>query len=254
MKQIQTFISLIIIGYFGIKIIYGVFFGYYPEKFYYKDITINTNEQTKSSGINDTKIPVTKEITLNAYNKLKPTAYKADLFRACILYKMGGCYFDIKQINRVPLREFINRNQNLLLCKDALNFYEKARSEYPECFAYCASSIFKNPIINKENANKYLNNIHKIDWISSTDFAITKSIWDKYAYIRGDKYNGDVKFGQLIRDNKYYSICPMISRCKRIGINHKQGYSTANKCEGFVESYFDFNSDLYIPELENSDL
>jgi len=143
---------------------------------------------------------------------------------------------------------------DILLCKDALNFYEKARSEYPECFAYCASSIFKNPIINKENANKYLNNIHKIDWISSTDFAITKSIWDKYAYIRGDKYNGDVKFGQLIRDNKYYSICPMISRCKRIGINHKQGYSTANKCEGFVESYFDFNSDLYIPELENSDL
>ena len=67
MKQIQTFISLIFIGYFAIKIIYGVFFGYYPEKFYYKDITINTNEQTKSSGIDDTKIPVTKEITLNAY-------------------------------------------------------------------------------------------------------------------------------------------------------------------------------------------
>lgn len=70
MKQIQTFISLIIIGYFAIKIIYGVFFGYYPEKFYYKDITINTNEQTKSTQNNEnseTKIPVTKEITLNAY-------------------------------------------------------------------------------------------------------------------------------------------------------------------------------------------
>lgn len=62
------------------------------------------------------------EITLNAYNKLKPTAYKADLFRACVLYKMGGCYFDIKQINRVPLRDLINTDQELLLCKDAQPF------------------------------------------------------------------------------------------------------------------------------------
>jgi mannosyltransferase OCH1-like enzyme len=59
------------------------------------------------------------EITLNTYNKLKPTAYKADLFRACVLYKLGGCYFDIKQVNRVPLRDIINENQDLILCKDA---------------------------------------------------------------------------------------------------------------------------------------
>ena len=62
------------------------------------------------------------ELTLNAYNKLKPTAYKADLFRACVLYKMGGCYFDIKQINRLPLRDLINSDQELLLCKDAQPF------------------------------------------------------------------------------------------------------------------------------------
>ena len=31
-----------------------------------------------------------------AYNKLIPTAYKADLWRYCILYKMGGIYLDIK--------------------------------------------------------------------------------------------------------------------------------------------------------------
>ena len=59
---------------------------------------------------------------LEGYNKLKPTAYKADLFRVCVLYKMGGCYFDSKQINRTPLREFINENQDLILCKDAIWF------------------------------------------------------------------------------------------------------------------------------------
>ena len=36
-----------------------------------------------------------KEI-LNAFDKLKPGAYKADLWRYCILYKKGGIYLDIK--------------------------------------------------------------------------------------------------------------------------------------------------------------
>jgi len=55
---------------------------------------------------------------LDAYNNLIPTAYKADLFRNCVLYKIGGCYFDIKQINRVPLREIINKDDDLILCDD----------------------------------------------------------------------------------------------------------------------------------------
>jgi mannosyltransferase OCH1-like enzyme len=33
---------------------------------------------------------------LNTYDKLIPGAYKADLWRYCILYKMGGIYLDIK--------------------------------------------------------------------------------------------------------------------------------------------------------------
>lgn len=33
---------------------------------------------------------------LNAYDKLKPSAYKADLWRYCVLYKEGGIYMDIK--------------------------------------------------------------------------------------------------------------------------------------------------------------
>jgi mannosyltransferase OCH1-like enzyme len=33
---------------------------------------------------------------LHAFDKLKPGAYKADLWRYCILYKKGGIYLDIK--------------------------------------------------------------------------------------------------------------------------------------------------------------
>ncbi len=57
---------------------------------------------------------------LNAYNKIIPGAYKADLFRYCVLFINGGCYFDIKQILRVPLRELIAKNEEIILTEDNL--------------------------------------------------------------------------------------------------------------------------------------
>jgi mannosyltransferase OCH1-like enzyme len=36
------------------------------------------------------------EDVLNAYNSLIPGAYKADLWRYCILYKQGGIYIDVR--------------------------------------------------------------------------------------------------------------------------------------------------------------
>lgn len=45
-----------------------------------------------------------EERVLNAYDLLVPFAYKADLGRYCILYKMGGWYFDIS----IKLLNFIN--------------------------------------------------------------------------------------------------------------------------------------------------
>jgi mannosyltransferase OCH1-like enzyme len=44
---------------------------------------------------------------LNAYDRLIPGAYKADLWRYCVLYKMGGIYLDIKYI---PINNFKFRN------------------------------------------------------------------------------------------------------------------------------------------------
>jgi mannosyltransferase OCH1-like enzyme len=43
------------------------------------------------------------EEVLNAYNSLIPLAYKADLWRYCILYKEGGIYLDVKYL---PYNEF----------------------------------------------------------------------------------------------------------------------------------------------------
>jgi mannosyltransferase OCH1-like enzyme len=48
---------------------------------------------------------------LYAFDKLKPGAYKADLWRYCILYKKGGIYLDIKYrcVNGFKLIELTNK-------------------------------------------------------------------------------------------------------------------------------------------------
>ena len=42
MKVLQSYLALIILGYFTIKIIYGGFFKFYPDKYYYRNVDINT--------------------------------------------------------------------------------------------------------------------------------------------------------------------------------------------------------------------
>lgn len=63
---------------------------------------------------------------LHAYDLLIPGAFKADIFRYCYLYINGGCYFDCKSILRIPLRKIINKNDELLLCKDIGKGYYNA--------------------------------------------------------------------------------------------------------------------------------
>jgi hypothetical protein len=46
----------------------------------------------------------------NAFNTLKPGAYKSDLWRYCILYKNGGVYLDIKCFSVKPLLPIIEEN------------------------------------------------------------------------------------------------------------------------------------------------
>lgn len=58
-NKIEKFLAIIIIGYFGIKIVYSLFLNFYSDKYYFKNITINTNEENK--------LNITKNITLNAY-------------------------------------------------------------------------------------------------------------------------------------------------------------------------------------------
>ena len=56
---------------------------------------------------------------LLTYDKLIPGAYKADLFRYCILYKNGGIYSDLTQRFTIPFNKLIHlEKDNLYLVKD----------------------------------------------------------------------------------------------------------------------------------------
>jgi len=57
-KQMEMFLSIIIIGYFGIKVIYGSFFNFFPNKYYYRNIEITSNEPSSKNS---------QQIAMNAY-------------------------------------------------------------------------------------------------------------------------------------------------------------------------------------------
>ena len=64
------------------------------------------------------------ENTLNTFSRLIPGAYKADFWRYCILYKLGGIYLDIK-FKPVNGFKFINlsENEHWVLDSDKVGIY-----------------------------------------------------------------------------------------------------------------------------------
>ena len=53
---------------------------------------------------------------LNAYKNVIPGAFRADIFRFCVIYLFGGIYSDLAQEFLVPLNEFIDHeNDDLIL-------------------------------------------------------------------------------------------------------------------------------------------
>jgi mannosyltransferase OCH1-like enzyme len=87
-----------------------------------------------------------------SYDLLVPGAYKADLIRYCFLYENGGCYFDCKQILRFPIRTFLKKDKELVLCNDII--------DYALLNAVIFSTI-KNKIIEKTIKDCVYNIIHK---------------------------------------------------------------------------------------------
>jgi mannosyltransferase OCH1-like enzyme len=60
------------------------------------------------------------ENVLIAFNRLRPGAYKADLFRYCALYVHGGIYADIKLVQKYSILNLITSSTDLILTEDRI--------------------------------------------------------------------------------------------------------------------------------------
>jgi len=89
---------------------------------------------------------------VDVFDKLKPGAYKADLFRYCILYIHGGVYMDVKIKLHVKLSELINKYGGEIFVKDP--------DWYPDS---CKRGCNNGFIICKKNNPIFLDCINQIE-------------------------------------------------------------------------------------------
>lgn len=98
---------------------------------------------------------------LDAYDRLVPGAYKADLWRYCILYKLGGIYMDIKMrpANNFKLID-LTTHEHYVKDRDSPIFFEKGHLGIYNAFMvnYPRNPLLLdciNTIVNNVNSRHY---------------------------------------------------------------------------------------------------
>ena len=144
---------------------------------------------------------------LVAYKKLKPGAFKADLFRYCILYKKGGVYGDLNQEYLVSLDELVDREKDkLVFSRDSYFFLKGYGIDISFMAAVKELDLFEkciNQIV--ENVKKKLYTISALGvtgpWLMRNVFLKNEEAQRLYKMeIRVDKDGGDyIVFGNSKR-------------------------------------------------------
>ena len=102
---------------------------------------------------------------LNAYCKIIPGAYKADLWRYCVLYIHGGVYADIDTICKCPVDDFLNESIKFITVVDITN------QEGYNLFNSFIATIPKHPIM-LDCINRIVYNVeHKKDIFKKLGFS-----------------------------------------------------------------------------------
>ena len=124
---------------------------------------------------------------VDAFESLIPGAYKADLWRYCILYKKGGVYMDIKLKPLVKLKTLINNNNfyyvndnpSIKNCTNNKGIYNAFIISYPNniIFKLCINAIVENC------KNQYYGN----STLDVTGPCLLGNIVDKYYNYNYDK-------------------------------------------------------------------
>ena len=119
----------------------------------------------------------------NMYEKLRHGAHKADLFRYCCLYKLGGVYLDIKMKPEKMLNKIFNHNREGLLYTcinhDGKHIFQGLLASYPK------NKIFLDLMDDFDNFN---NNYH---YFTKSFMRIIKEKINKEPTIKYNKIDDD---------------------------------------------------------------
>jgi mannosyltransferase OCH1-like enzyme len=85
-------------------------------------------------------------VVLAAYDTLNPGAFKADLWRLCILYQWGGVYCDIKLLPNAKLNNIIEADNDIVLVIDNKCPLKK---DYKDIYNAFMAFIPKHPFVKK---------------------------------------------------------------------------------------------------------
>uniref|UniRef100_A0A6C0HVQ3 Uncharacterized protein n=1 Tax=viral metagenome TaxID=1070528 RepID=A0A6C0HVQ3_9ZZZZ len=194
---------------------------------------------------------------LYAFDKLKPGAYKADLFRYCMLYINGGIYLDIKYkcVNGFKLLYLTNKEYFVKdrLRNDEHGIYQALLSCYPynNILLKCIHSI----------VNNVKNNYYILD--DSGDLRITGPFLMNTFLTKKEIDNLELNIG-FNNNNIYYNNVSILESYKEYRLEQKQdGTLHYNKLYKLIDIYnyykltnintnkFDYNS-CYIVNLNNN--
>jgi len=164
-----------------------------------------------------------KEV-LDAFNMLRPGAFKSDLWRYCILYKKGGVYIDIKYYSLVPLIDLIDENEMIFVRDDGAPrtvdgcFYNGFIVSKPnnEVFKQCIDDI-----VHSCKKKLYKRNVLDVTGPCLLGRILAKNYTDKYIY--------ETKFSFSNENGNSWTKYPGISYKGEVVLKHYESYRTEQK-------------------------
>jgi len=166
---------------------------------------------------------------LTAYDILTQGSIRCDIFRLCYLYLYGGCYFDCKTINKTPLREFIDKDDETILCQD-MKFHG-----HDGYYNAVIMTVPKNPLM-LETVNRTVKAVLNRDYSSFYNIFGPSTLYDTASSL---KSNINVKFKNI--DFKVTEIKTNKVLISNINVDYYDYYKGRNYVDVFSKRELYFN-------------
>jgi hypothetical protein len=198
------------------------------------------------------------EDTLYAYDSLVPGAYKADLWRYCILYVYGGVYLDIKYkcVNDFKISNLMNKEQYVrdyydgiyqafLICLPKNEILMKCIHQiiiHVKTKSYLSSSLsISGPqLINKFFTKKQIKNLN-MELIMPNILLNNNPILTVYSEYKNEQLKNELKLKQdeiiFLNNEKRFLIINQCEQYSNIQMNLKTSTEKINDLQNQNEYY-----------------